>query len=148
METLPTPLPSAAGAVPALPPEADLAAARRYLDASRSAATRRAYESDWRTFIAWCREHGLDTLPATPGTVATWLAASAEAGQSPATVARRLAAVGYVHRRAGLVPPARARAAPWWGHPGRHPPGQGGRAAAQAGGGRRHPAGCAARHRG
>jgi len=43
---------------------AEIAAARRYADASRAASTRRAYASDWLRFSAWCLAHDLELLPA------------------------------------------------------------------------------------
>src|SRR5271170_2867983 len=43
--------------------------AGQYIAAAKSKATRRAYASDWRHFAAWCDEHGLPSLPATPDTV-------------------------------------------------------------------------------
>ncbi len=84
---------------------AEIATARRYADASRAASTQRAYASDWRRFSAWCFAHGLETLPADPRAVAVFLSAEAEAGSAPLTVGRRLAAIGWMHRRAGLQPP-------------------------------------------
>ena len=83
----------------------EVGAARRYAAASRAAATQRAYASDWRRFSAWCLARGLDTLPADPRAVAVFLSAEADAGSAPLTVGRRLAAVGWMHRRAGLQPP-------------------------------------------
>ena len=83
----------------------EIATARRYADASRAASTQRAYASDWRRFSAWCADRGLDTLPADPRVVAVFLSAEADAGSAPLTVGRRLAAVGWMHRRAGLQPP-------------------------------------------
>ena len=79
--------------------------ARAYADASWAPATRRAYESDWRRFGTWCRERGLGDLPADPRTVAVFLSAEAAAGAAPLTIGRRLAAIGWMHRRAGLQPP-------------------------------------------
>ncbi len=102
------PVPDAADpAVANLPSlhHAEIATARRYADASRAASTQRAYASDWRHFSAWCLAHGLDTLPADPRAVAVFLSAEAEAGSAPLTVGRRLAAIGWMHRRAGLQPP-------------------------------------------
>ena len=84
---------------------AEIATARRYADASRAASTQRAYASDWRRFSTWCLDRGLETMPADPRVVAVFLSAEAEAGSAPLTVGRRLAAVGWMHRRAGLQPP-------------------------------------------
>lgn len=84
---------------------ADIEAARRYAEAARAPATRRAYAADWRRFTAWCEARGAATLPADPRVVALFLAAEAAAGAAPPTVGRRLAAIGWTHRRAGLPPP-------------------------------------------
>ena len=83
----------------------ELATARGYADASRAASTRRAYASDWRRFSAWCFSRALQTLPADPRVVAVFLSAEATLGAAPLTVGRRLAAIGWMHRRAGLQPP-------------------------------------------
>ncbi len=84
---------------------AEIATARRYADASRAASTQRAYASDWRRFSAWCLARSLETLPADPRAVAVFLSAEAQAGSAPLTVGRRLAAIGWMHRRAGFQPP-------------------------------------------
>ncbi|MGI4953303.1 MAG: site-specific integrase [Janthinobacterium lividum] len=47
----------------------------------------------------------METLPADPRAVAVFLSAEAQAGSAPLTVGRRLAAIGWMHRRAGLQPP-------------------------------------------
>lgn len=85
--------------------QAEVDTARRYADASRAASTQRAYAGDWQRFSRWCAARGLDTLPADPRVVAVFLSAEAEAGAAPLTVGRRLAAIGWMHRRAGLQPP-------------------------------------------
>lgn len=91
--------------------DAEIGTARRYADASRAVSTQRAYESDWRRFAAWCAARGLATLPADPRVVAVFLAAEAEAGSAPLTIGRRLAAIGWMHRRAGLQPPQKVQGA-------------------------------------
>lgn len=90
---------------------ADIATARRYADASRAASTQRAYTADWRRFSQWCAGRSLDTLPADPRVVAVFLAAEAELGSAPLTIGRRLAAIGWMHRRAGLQPPQKRQGA-------------------------------------
>ena len=91
--------------------EEEVDAARRYADASRAASTQRAYASDWRRFSAWCAARALATLPADPRVVAVFLAAEAAAGSAPLTIGRRLAAIGWMHRRAGLQPPQKREGA-------------------------------------
>src|SRR2546429_371291 len=67
---LPAPAPSSARAV-ALP---DLhEEARAYLEASRAPSPVRAYACDWRSFTAWCAEHGLSALPAEPATIVLYM---------------------------------------------------------------------------
>ena len=89
----------------------EVAQARSYADASRAASTRRAYEADWTRFTAWCAERGPAHLPADPRVVALFLSGEAARGCAPATVNRRLAAIGWRHRRAGLQPPQKTEGA-------------------------------------
>jgi hypothetical protein len=79
----------------------DVEAVGRYVQASTSEATLRAYAADWRSFEAWCSTRGLHPLPADPSTVAAHLAALADAGASSTTVRRRASGIGWAHERAG-----------------------------------------------
>ena len=85
----------------------DVNVARRYVDASRAMSTRHAYNSDWRRFVNWCVERNADALPASPALVAMHLSSLAARGLAPNSVGRALAGIGYVHRRAGFLPPHR-----------------------------------------
>jgi hypothetical protein len=38
--------------------DAEIGVARGYVEASRAASTRRAYDGDWRRFAKWCHERG------------------------------------------------------------------------------------------
>ena len=98
-----------------------------YVTRASADATLRAYKSDWRLFCAWCAEAHYAPLPATPSTVAAFLTLLAERGYSPAeprlskrgkllprkearplgkaTIGRRLAAIVFAHRAAGMEPP-------------------------------------------
>jgi hypothetical protein len=42
---------------------------RAYQRDAKSAATLRAYRSDWADFTAWCGDHGIDPVPASPSRV-------------------------------------------------------------------------------
>lgn len=86
----------------------DMEAARHFIRAEKASATRRAYAADWRTFTTWCGERGAETLPATPETVAAFLAFSATSGAKPSTISRRLAAIRYAHTTAGIEAPTNA----------------------------------------
>lgn len=79
--------------------------AAAYAKAARASSTRRAYDSDWGIFTAWCQAHGLIALPATPDVVAVFASDQATAGLNPATIARRVAAIGHHHRGNGHPAP-------------------------------------------
>ncbi|WP_367161324.1 site-specific integrase (plasmid) [Kozakia baliensis] len=79
--------------------------AQRYANAARAPSTRRAYISDWRQFSCWCTAHQTSPLPADPRLVALYLSEEAARGLAPATLGRRLAAIGLAHRRAACMPP-------------------------------------------
>ena len=97
-----------AAALPAVP-QADLAAAVGYARAEKAAATRKAYGSDFANRSS-CEARGLNALPATPESVAAFLAAEANAGIKPSTIGRRVAAIQYAHRLAGHEPPTASEA--------------------------------------
>ncbi len=82
-----------------------LEAAKRYAGKSRSENTWRGYRSAWERFDIWCLEAHLTALPATPQTVAMFIAAEAEAGRANATLEHRLAAIRVVHLGAGHPSP-------------------------------------------
>jgi site-specific recombinase XerD len=88
-----------------VPASADLGAALRFAKAEKSAATRRAYGTDYRLFCQWCESRALSPLPASPETVAAYLAHGAENGCRASTIARRCAAIRYAHKLAGHVSP-------------------------------------------
>lgn len=73
-----------------------------------------AYRLDWQQFERWCRLHGASPLPATPQTVAAYVASQASLADAdgnwtyaPNTLGRRLAAITKAHEVAGLLSPCR-----------------------------------------
>jgi site-specific recombinase XerD len=80
--------------------------ARKYLLNSRSPQTRRAYQSDFLHFSAFCRSQNVTALPALPVTVAAYLVMLAESGIKPATIARRPSAISKAHSLARLDSPS------------------------------------------
>jgi site-specific recombinase XerD len=72
--------------------------ARQYASVSKAPATRRAYQSDWQSFTAWCSEHGLLSMPATPGAVATYATYMASKGRKAATIQRSLVSISQAHQ--------------------------------------------------
>jgi integrase len=91
---------------------------RDYMAAARAASTRRAYSHDWRSFVAWCADYQVPSLPAAPETVALYLAYLADQ-LAPAsdgrlapryainTLQRRLAGIAAAHKAAGADSPTR-----------------------------------------
>jgi integrase len=71
---------------------------------ARASNTSRAYASDLRDFAAFCSHHGLVAFPATPQTVALYLA-DLSASKTVATLQRRMVAIAQLHKNAGLANP-------------------------------------------
>jgi site-specific recombinase XerD len=86
----------------------DLAAAIDLAKAEKAVSTRKAYGTDFRIFKAWCDGKGVPALPASPETVAAFLAAEAGGGVKPSTLSRRVAAIRYAHKLAGVETPTDA----------------------------------------
>jgi len=61
---------------------------------------------------AWCDDHGVMALPASPETVACYVADLAKASQ-PVTIDLRLAAISAAHRAAGHDSPTKEEAVAW-----------------------------------
>lgn len=76
----------------------------RYAERPLADATERAYGFDWRHFSAWCAKAGRTAFPAAPETLAVYLDAHRESF-APATLSRRVVAVGAVHAEQGLPHP-------------------------------------------
>jgi site-specific recombinase XerD len=75
-----------------------------YVAASRAPATRQAYASDWADFAHWCAAHGHTALPATPSTVAEYIAERADTLR-PVTIGRRLSSIAFEHGRVDVASP-------------------------------------------
>lgn len=85
---------------------AELNAADDFAAASLAASTRTAYAEDWRAFATWCHQRGLQPMPAQPEAICGHIAAMAQRGMKPASIARRVAALRWAHRQAGYEPPS------------------------------------------
>jgi site-specific recombinase XerD len=77
---------------------------REYIKASKAANTVRGYQSDWRDFCGWCESHGFGPLPATPETVASYIAECAQY-LKPGSIQRRLSAIAEAHKVTGTDSP-------------------------------------------
>jgi len=78
---------------------------RRYVETSKAPNTLGAYDSDLRHFQGWCHGHRASWLPATPETVAGYLASLADAGIKPSTIRRRLSTIAEVHSLSRVASP-------------------------------------------
>src|SRR3977135_358322 len=86
---------------------ADFAAAVDLAKAEKAASTRKAYGTDFRLFKAYCDTRGVSALAGPPETVAAYIAAEAQTAK-PSTIGRRVAAIRYAHKLAGLETPTDA----------------------------------------
>jgi site-specific recombinase XerD len=72
-----------------------------YASKARAANTARTYHTQWQQFQEWCGKTGRSHLPATPETIALYLAERAHAGAAVSSIAVALAAIQFAHDRAG-----------------------------------------------
>ena len=85
-----------------VPPSLDQA--REFARQSKAESTLRGYRADWRNFCAWCESHGLSPLPASPETVAAYIAECA-GRLKVGSIQRRLNAIAEAHKATGLDSP-------------------------------------------
>ena len=76
-----------------------------FIKASRAESTQRIYRSDWKEFSTWCDAHGLMALPAAPTTVAAYLVFLADTGRRACTINRKVSAIRFAHKVAGVENP-------------------------------------------
>lgn len=72
-----------------------------FLRESRAPNTRRAYRAALAAFSAFCEASGRSAIPASPPSVAAYLASRAGGGRRCSTVSVHAAAISYAHRVAG-----------------------------------------------
>src|SRR5258708_31824534 len=85
----------------------DFAVAFDLAKAEKAPATRKAYGTDFRLFQVSCHARGVSALPAAPETVASYIAAEARTAK-PSPIGRRVPAIRYAHKLAGLERPTHA----------------------------------------
>ena len=71
-----------------------------YITKAKSSNTRKAYRTDWQDFDQWCGSRGLASLPASPATIAGYLADLAKTHKA-ATLERKLVSIRQAHSMAG-----------------------------------------------
>lgn len=77
---------------------------RDFIRASKAESTIRGYRADWRAFCVWCESHSLCPLPASPETVASFIAECA-ARLKVGSIQRRLNAIAEAHKTVGVESP-------------------------------------------
>jgi integrase len=76
-------------------------AVRRYVNASKSESTRRAYAVAWNDWCEFCEDSRVSNLPVDPEILTAYISTAAANGLKTNTVALRLAAISFMHRQAG-----------------------------------------------
>jgi integrase len=66
---------------------------------AKASETRRGYKNDLKSFEAFCKQHGVTMLPATPQTVANYLA-HLSATKRMATIRRHMVSIAQAHKLA------------------------------------------------
>ncbi len=95
-----------ASPLPALPAPLSLDQVRDFIRASKAESTLRGYQNDWRDFCAWCESHALCPLPASPESVAAYIAECARR-LKVGSIQRRLNAIAEAHKAINVDPPTR-----------------------------------------
>ena len=88
-------------------PSPSLEQVREFIRASKAENTLRGYKSDWRHFCTSCEGHGVCALPASPETVAAYIAECA-GRLKPGSIQRRLNAIAEAHKAVGAESPTSA----------------------------------------
>jgi site-specific recombinase XerD len=76
---------------------------------TKSDSTKAAYASDWSKFREWCDTWQCEALPATPRTIALYVAWLDQEGRVVSTIQRNLTAINQAHAIAGFDRPVDAR---------------------------------------
>ena len=85
-------------------PSPRLEQVREFIRASKAESTIRGYRADWLHFCKWCEPHSLCPLPASPETVASFIADCASR-LKVGSIQRRLNAIAEAHKAVGLASP-------------------------------------------
>jgi len=85
-------------------PSLSLDQVREFIRASKAESTLRGYKSDWRHFCQWCERRSIDVSPASPETVASYIAECSE-HLKVGSIQRRLNAIAEAHKAMGLDSP-------------------------------------------
>lgn len=73
---------------------------KKYVNASKSKETRRAYAHSFNEFNQYCLDRRLCALPASPETVIAYITDLADRGDAVSTIQVKLSAIGFIHENA------------------------------------------------
>jgi integrase len=79
-----------------------------YVSYSKAKSTLKAYKTDWKHFVDWCVSRNVTSKPATPETVAAYIADMATT-HKVSTIERHMASISKAHGAAGFDNPASRR---------------------------------------
>jgi site-specific recombinase XerD len=79
-----------------------------YAESALADSTRRAYKQAWQEFTLWCEQYGASPLPASPETLAAYLAHLAES-LKVSTIQKKLSAISQAHQVAEVDNPAHSK---------------------------------------
>jgi integrase len=82
----------------------EMGSVSHYMANAQAASTKRAYDNDMKSFRGWCDARGLCALPASPATVAAYLAHLADSGRRASGIGRAAAGITWHHREARVDP--------------------------------------------
>jgi site-specific recombinase XerD len=82
----------------------DVSRVREFIRASKAENTLRGYQSDWREFCSWCEGQNLRPLPASPESVAAYVADCASR-LNVGSIQRRINAIAEAHKAIGSDSP-------------------------------------------
>lgn len=89
-----------------VPHDAETRELHRFAALADSENTQRAYASDWKHFMTWCKRRYKSFLPASPDDVANYIRVCAESMKLKiSTVRRRVSSIAEAHNRNGFKSP-------------------------------------------
>lgn len=74
-----------------------IAREKKIAEAAKAMNTKRAYSSDWNSFVSWCIETGLSHCPAHPDTIRMYVVFLDKIGRAPSTIKRACTSIRLAH---------------------------------------------------
>lgn len=74
---------------------------------ARSQNTRKSYESDWKSFVSWCQDNDVPSLPSNPAVVILYIDDMAESNKKVSTIKRHITSISQKHQEKGFESPTK-----------------------------------------